>query len=49
MKNDNLPGLGPLWLISLAMMLGTLIVVLFPNIDSEPRQHQVFWLDRLCG
>jgi hypothetical protein len=30
MKNDNLPGLSPLWLISLAMALGTLIVVLIP-------------------
>jgi hypothetical protein len=30
MKNSNLPGLSPLWLISLAMVLGTLIVVMLP-------------------
>jgi hypothetical protein len=30
MKNDNLPGLSPLWLMSLAMVLGTLIVVMIP-------------------
>jgi hypothetical protein len=30
MKNDNLSGLSPLWLISLALVLGTLIVVLLP-------------------
>lgn len=30
MKNANLPGLSPLWLISLAMMLGTFIVVMLP-------------------
>jgi hypothetical protein len=30
MKNGNLPGLRPLWLIRLAMVLGTLIVVLIP-------------------
>jgi hypothetical protein len=30
MKSRNLPGLSPLWLISLAMMLGTLIVVMLP-------------------
>jgi hypothetical protein len=30
MKNGNLPGLSPLWLISLAMVLGTLIVVMLP-------------------
>jgi protein-S-isoprenylcysteine O-methyltransferase Ste14 len=30
MKNSNLPGLSPLWLISLALVLGTLIAVLIP-------------------
>jgi hypothetical protein len=30
MNKSNLPGLSPLWLISLAMVLGTLIVVLLP-------------------
>jgi hypothetical protein len=30
MKDGNLPGLSPLWLISLAMVLGTLIVVMIP-------------------
>jgi len=30
MNNSNLPGLSPLWLISLAMVLGTLIVVMLP-------------------
>lgn len=30
MKNDNLSGLSPLWLMSLAMILGTTIVVLIP-------------------
>jgi hypothetical protein len=30
MKNSNLLGLSPLWLISLAMVLGTLIVVMLP-------------------
>lgn len=30
MSNGNLPGLSPLWLISLAMVLGTLIVTLIP-------------------
>jgi hypothetical protein len=30
MKNANIPSLSPLWLISLAMVLGTLIVVMLP-------------------
>jgi hypothetical protein len=30
MKNSNLPGLSPLWLISLALVLSTTIVVLIP-------------------
>jgi hypothetical protein len=30
MKNSNLPGLSPLWLISLAMVFGTLIVLMLP-------------------
>jgi hypothetical protein len=30
MDRDNLPGLSPLWLISLALVLGTAIVVLIP-------------------
>jgi len=30
MKNGNLPGLSPLWLISLALVLGTMIVVVIP-------------------
>jgi hypothetical protein len=30
MKDSNLPGLSPLWLISLALVLGTTIVVLIP-------------------
>jgi hypothetical protein len=30
MKNDNLPGLSPLWLISLALVLGTLIATTVP-------------------
>jgi hypothetical protein len=30
MDRDNLPGLSPLWLMSLALVLGTMIVVLIP-------------------
>jgi hypothetical protein len=30
MKSENLPGLSPLWLIMLAMVLGTFIVVILP-------------------
>jgi len=31
MKNSNLPGLSPLWLISLALVLGTIIVTAIPG------------------
>lgn len=45
MKNDNLPGLSPLWLISLAMVLGTLIVVFLPfSITAGEQAKASDWI-----
>jgi hypothetical protein len=45
MEKDNLPGLSPLWLISLAMVLGTVIVVLIPaSIATGDQIKSSDWL-----
>jgi hypothetical protein len=45
MKNGNLPGLSPLWLISLALVLGTLIVVALPmSIASGDNIKSSDWI-----
>jgi hypothetical protein len=45
MKNGNLPGLSPLWLISLALVLGTIIVVLIPvSIATGDKMKSSDWI-----
>jgi hypothetical protein len=48
MKNDNLPGLSSLWLMSLAMALGILISVLVPLIISSNTVNSTAWIG-FCG
>jgi hypothetical protein len=39
MTKSNIPGLFPLWLIMLALVLGVLIVVMIPRLDCRRRRH----------
>ena len=48
MKNDNLPGLSPLWLISLAMALGVFLSVAIPLIVSVNTINSTAWIG-FCG
>jgi hypothetical protein len=44
MEKNNLPGLSPLWLISLAMVLGVLILTAVPLILSKEAIHPSDWI-----
>jgi hypothetical protein len=44
MEKNNLPGLSPLWLISLAMVLGVLILMAVPLILSREAIHSSDWI-----
>jgi hypothetical protein len=48
MKNDNLPGLSPLWLMSLAMALGVFLSVAIPLIVSANAINSTAWIG-FCG
>jgi hypothetical protein len=44
MNKDNLPGLSPLWLISLAMTLGILLILVVPLIITKEAIHPSDWI-----
>jgi hypothetical protein len=48
MKNDNLPGLSPLWLMSLAMAFGVLLSVAIPLVVSANAINSTAWIG-FCG
>jgi hypothetical protein len=44
MKKNNLSGLSPLWLISLALILGVLLLIAIPLIVSVNTINSTAWI-----